>query len=123
VTRILLSGDRIVTETETTLVNEAFHWVDGAWRSELRLDGAHRILALSGDRMVAYRDQTSVTPYRFTEGAWVAQPPLTLPAQPRNPDAGIQSAVLTDTQVVVAVPNDGGSPEQPQGGIYVLPWR
>lgn len=122
-TRILLSDDRLVAETEPMLVNEVFRWVDGEWRSELRLDGTHPILALSGDRMVAYHDRTSVTPYRFTGGALVVQPLLTLPAEPRNPDAAIQSVVLTDTQVVVGVPNDGGSPDQPQGAIYVLPWR
>lgn len=126
--RLQLSGDRaaIVTQVAAApgVVSDVFRWADGGWRNELHLRTASGGLgALAKDRLVMYRDATSVTPYRFVDGAWTEQSPLVLPPRPRPPDARVQDILLSDTQVVVSVESDGGEPTSLQGAIYVFPWR
>jgi hypothetical protein len=126
--RLQLSGDRaaIVTQVAAApgVVSDVFRWADGGWRNELHLRTASGgLAALAKDRMVIYRDATSVTPYRFVDGAWTEQSPLVLPPRPRPPDARVQAILLSDTQVVVSVESDGGEPTLLQGAIYVFPWR
>lgn len=126
-TRLVLSKDRVGIASrvaaEPHYVTDVFRWTGGTWRSELHLrTETDSFAALAGDRMVMQRDATSVTPYRFVEGAWVEQPALVLPARPRSPDARVRDVVLTETQVCVSVPSDGGDAGNPQGAIYVIPW-
>lgn len=131
---IWLSGDRagFVTSarSDQRLVSDVFRWVGGGWQSELHLRSDEMdchsvcrgsIASLSGDWMVAYRDATSVVPYRFDQGAWREQPPLALPARERSPDAHVSGPMLSDDQVIVSVPSEGNGIDPRAGAIYVFP--
>lgn len=133
-----LSGDRLgivsLAAADHHGVSDVFRWVDGHWINELHLrtswvfDDCHHacnfgIGALAGDRMVLFRDATSVIPYRFEEGAWVEQPPIELPPGRRSPEAFVSSVALTDDELVVSVPTEAGRSDPQAGAIYAFPWR
>jgi hypothetical protein len=115
-------------------VSEVFRWTDDLWRSELhvRSDRSFKscgfscllgIAALSGDRVVLYRDATSLTAYRFAGEAFAEQPPFVLPPAQRAPDAFLLRAALTDDELVASVPNDSNGVDAHAGAIYVFPWK
>jgi hypothetical protein len=138
IVRVVLSGERVGISSQVRddgrVVSEVFRWSDGLWRSELHVRSDRSatnctfacnfgIAALAGDRVVLYRDATSLAAYRFVSGAWAEQPPFVLPPSQRSPDAEVVQAALTDDELIASVPSDSNGIDPHAGAIYVFPWK
>lgn len=136
--QLMLADDLVATSSSATGSStiDVFRWADGQWRSELhvRFDRTHNtclnatcvygLAALGSDRVVLYRDGTSVARYRFVDGAWLAEPPLVLPSEAqRSPAAQVAAAALSGGDVVLSVTGDGDGINTLADAIYVFPWR
>jgi len=135
--RLVLAGDLLGIASTARggdpVVIDVFRWTDGHWQDELHL-GADQaapgclspcrfgIAALGADRVVLFRDATSVAPYRWADGAWLAGAPIALPAAPRSPDALIAGAVVGDGELALWVPREGDGLSPLAGAIHVFRW-
>jgi hypothetical protein len=136
--QVMLAGDLVATASSRTAgyTIDVSRWADGHWRGELAVRSdrtsascqtdacLYGLAGLASDRVVVYRDETSVARHRFADGAWLAEPPFVLPAAAqRTPSARVAAAALSGGDVIVSVTADGDGINTLANAIYVLPWR